>query len=132
REVRTSVVSSSRDLLELARREPPDVIVLDDHLEALGSQILLSLLRRDCPGARIVLLLPEGSHPDRDALRAFEPLCVLVRPVATQDFLTVLTSAIHAPELPSRGKRPPVVFCVDDDAAFLRSLVRILRTRGYA
>src|SRR6185295_5318869 len=64
REVRTSVVSSSRDLLELARREPPDVIVLDERLEALGSQILLSLLRRDCPGARIVLLLPEKSRPD--------------------------------------------------------------------
>lgn len=130
--IRTGVAATSRDLLTAARRDLPDVIVLDDQLDSLGSLILLSLLRRDCPAARLVLLLREGSHPERDALRHLDPVCVLVRPLADRDFFSVLLAAVRSPAPPPDAARPAVVLCVDDDRIFLRSLVRVLRNRGYA
>jgi DNA-binding response OmpR family regulator len=130
--IRTGIVESSRDLLETARRETPDVVVVDDRLESLGSDILLNLFRRDCPASRVVLLLSEGTHPERDALRHLEPVCTLVRPLSNHDLFSVISAAIHGPASAPPGGRPQVVLCVDDDALFLRSLVRVLRSRGYA
>src|SRR5258706_2364053 len=66
---------SSRELLALAQKESPDVVVLDDSLEVVGDQLLVSLLRNHCPRARIILLLPPGSHPDREGQKHLEPVC---------------------------------------------------------
>ena len=130
--VRVSATTSSRELLQMAQPHPPDVIVLDDALDSLGSEVFISLLRRHCPESRIILLMPEVSHPDHDSRRHLQPLCSLVRPVSVPDLHRVISAAIHGVIPSMGGKRPPVILCVDDDAPFLRSLVRILRKPGYA
>lgn len=124
-------VDSSTELLTLAEKLRPDVVVLDDGLEMIGSQVFITLLRRHCPGARIILLMPEGSHPDHEALRHLNPVCCLVHPVSDTDLRVVITAALKG-VAPSGEGRPPVVLCVDDDALFLKSLVRVLRRPGYA
>ncbi|HXX93246.1 MAG TPA: response regulator [Planctomycetota bacterium] len=122
---------SSRELLELAERRHPDVIILDDRLESIGSQVFVSLLRRHCPTTRIILLMPGGTHPDHEALRHLEPICSLVRPISDTDLARVITAALRG-AVPSGEGKLPIVLCVDDDALFLKSLVRILRHAGYA
>jgi len=120
---------SSAELLEIARRRPPAVIVLDDGLESIGGQTLIRLLRGVCPEARIILLLPPGSHPDHELNQPL--VCTLISPVSEQDLGVVISAAVRD-HRPSRSAAPPVIFCVDDDALFLKSLVRILRRRGYS
>ncbi|HLY10684.1 MAG TPA: response regulator [Planctomycetota bacterium] len=124
--------SASRDLMTLARRQCPDVIVLDEGLEVAGEPMLVDLLRNQCPQARIILLLPPGSHPDRENQRHLEPVCSLVAPVSEDILETVITSALWRPDSDSPSARPSVILCVDDDVLFLNSLMRILRSHGYA
>jgi len=125
-----SASASSQELLEIARRRAPSVIVLDDSLESVGGQVLIRLLGGICPEARIILLLPEGTHPDRDLKQPF--VCTLISPVPESDLGAVINAALHdhRPARPSAA--PPVIFCVDDDALFLKSLVRVLRRRSYS
>lgn len=124
--------SSSRELLDLARHAQPDVIVLDDRLESVGDQVLVGLLRIHCTQARIVLLLPPGSHPDRERQKHLDPVCSLVCPVSDSDLSAVITSALRVVQTPHLQERPAVILCVDDDVLFLNGLVRILRRHGYA
>jgi len=121
--------ASSRELLEVARRRTPAVIVLDDGLYAVGGQVLIGLLRETCPEARIILLLPPGSHPDRELNQPL--VCTLASPVSEQELGVVIFAALRD-HRPARAAAPPVIFCVDDDALFLKSLVRLLRRRGYS
>ncbi|HLF92940.1 MAG TPA: response regulator [Planctomycetota bacterium] len=130
--IRIAASTSSREILELAGRHKPEVVVLDDRLEMMGSQVFISLFRRHCPDTRIILLLPEGTHPDRESLRHLEPVCCLVRPVADHDLLSVLRAAIKGAVPSGEGAKPPLILCVDDDERFLKSLVRVLRRPGYA
>jgi len=120
---------SSRELLEIARRRAPAIVVLDDGLEAIGGQTLIRLIRGVAPEARIILLLPPGAHPDRELNQPL--VCTLISPVSDQDLGVVISAALRD-HRPSRSAAPPVIFCVDDDALFLKSLVRILRRRGYS
>jgi DNA-binding response OmpR family regulator len=127
-DLRILASSNTAEFLELARRATPDVIVLDDTLESLGGEMLIRLLRQHCPGARVILLLPPGSHPDQKNLRHLGPVCSLVAPVADEDLAKIVALALQ-----DQGgvppPRPPVVLCVDDDRLFLKSLARILRRR---
>jgi DNA-binding response OmpR family regulator len=121
--------SSSTELLEVARRRTPAVIVLEDRLDSVGGQVLIGLLRASCPEARIILILAPGSHPDRELNQPL--VCTLASPVSEQDLGVVISAALRD-HRPARAAAPPVIFCVDDDALFLKSLVRILRRRGYS
>ena len=123
--------TTSAELLEAARRRSPRVIVLDDGLESVGGQVLVRLIREVCPEVPIVLLLPPGSKPDRDEQNHLGPICSLVLPVSDQEFGVVIATALGN-RAPAKPATPPVIFCVDDDPQFLRSLVRILRHRGYS
>src|SRR5436189_53561 len=52
--------------------------------------------------------------------------------VADSDLGVVISAALRAHRPARASAAPPVIFCVDDDALFLKSLVRILRRRGYS
>jgi len=123
--------TTSEELLDAARRRAPSVVVLDDGLESVGGQVLIPLLRAVCPDVPVVLLHPPGTKPDRDEQKHLGPVCSLVLPVSEQEFGVVIASALgnRASAAPARS---PVIFCVDDDPQFLKSLVRILRRRGYS
>jgi len=121
----------SEEFLELARRGNPDVVVLDDDLDALGGEMLIRLLRASCPQARVILLLPPGSPPNREGLRHMGPVCTLVSPIAEENLHGVIGAALDRPG-PVAAPLPPVILCVDDDALFLKSLVRILQRRNYS
>lgn len=123
--------TTSQELLDVARRRAPHVVVLDDGLESVGGQVLIRLLRGACPEVPVVLLLPAGSKPDHNEQQHLGPVCSLVLPVSDQELGIVIASALAA-RGPSSPANSPVIFCVDDDPLFLRSLVRILRRRGYS
>jgi DNA-binding response OmpR family regulator len=126
--LRVVSTSNSAEFLDLARLGQPDVVVLDDELESLGGEMLIRLLRQTCPRARVVLIRPEGSHPDQTGLRHLGPVCSLVAPVADTDLAKVVALALQD-QGGLASPRPPVVLCVDDDRLFLKSLARILRRR---
>ena len=124
--------ASSQEFLEVARRRRPDVVVLDDELESVGGEVLIRLLRSLCPAVPVILLLPQGSTPDGDAHQHLGPLCTLVSPVSEQDLGLVISSALQGRGSSPAAAAPPVIFCVDDDPLFLKSLVRILRRHKYS
>lgn len=134
RKLGTDVFScaSSQDFLEAARRRKPAVVVLDDELESVGGHVLIRLLRSFCPTVPVVLLLPPGSKPDHDEQKHLGPICSLIRPVSHQDLGVVISAALLDHGVSRINAAPPVIFCVDDDPLFLKSLVRILRRRGYS
>lgn len=124
--------TSSQEFLEVAKRRVPSVIVLDDALETVGGQVLIRLLRGSLPDVPVILLLPPGSLPDRDGCPHLGPVCTLVSPVPEQDLWVVIASALESRGRLGSAAAPPVILCVDDDVQFLKSLVRILRRRGYS
>lgn len=132
RGVEVAASRSSSELLALAKQQCPDVLVLDESLQDMTDPFLVGLLRNQCPQARIILILPPGSHPDRESQKHLEPVCSLVSPVSEEILSTVITSALQGSDPARAAARPPVILCVDDDTLFLKSLMRILRRRGYA
>lgn len=117
---------TSRDVLELAARHRPEVIVLDDGLEDLGVEVLMDLLRAQSPRSRVILLADGERLKDRHSLHA---TACLARPVSPETLLDTVATALRPG--PGAASRSPLVFCVDDDPAFLRGLSRLLRRHGY-
>ena len=117
---------TSREVLEMARRHAPDVVVLDDGLEDLGVEAMVDLLRVHSPRSRLVLLVSGEELQDRVHLHA---AASLRRPAPPEELLKAVESALH-PVAEGVG-RTPLVLCVDDDPAFLRGLSRLLRRHGY-
>jgi DNA-binding response OmpR family regulator len=126
RGVSVTAARSSREVLEMARRHAPDVVVLDDGLEDLGVEAMVDLLRVHSPRSRVVLIVSGEETQDRPHLHA---AASLRRPAAREDLLKAVEAARN-PE-PEGAGRTPLVLCVDDDPAFLRGLSRLLRRHGY-
>jgi len=124
--------ASSGEFLEVARRRTPDVVVLDDELETVGGDTLIRLLRNLCPRVPVILLLPPGKSTDHDSPPNLGPVCTLVSPVSERDLGIVISSALQGAGSAPTSESRPVIFCVDDDKLFLKSLVRILRRHGYS
>ena len=122
--------ASSQEFLEVARRRAPDVVVLDDELESIGGQTLIRLLRSLCPQVPVILLLPKSATVDPND-QHLGPVCTLVSPVSETELGIVIGSALQRRGSVDVAAPRPVIFCVDDDPLFLRSVVRILRHHGY-
>ncbi len=128
--VQVTAASTGRDLLELAKRHVPDVVVLDEALEKAGVDVMVSLLRDRNPAVRIILLTPEGSD-DPEPRRHLDPWRCLARSVPEADLREAVRSAMSGGASAGRKVRSPVIMCVDDDSLFLKSITRVLRRRGY-
>jgi DNA-binding response OmpR family regulator len=123
--------ASSQEFLEVARRRAPNVVVLDDELESVGGQTIIRLLRNLCPSVPVILVLPAGVHGDAEGHPHLGPVCTLRSPVSEQELGIVIGSALQGLAASPAPVARPVIFCVDDDRLFLKSVVRILRRHGY-
>lgn len=130
--MQVSAATSTHEVLAMAERHAPDVIIVDESLEELGREILVRLIRDRSPGAKVILILPEdASMGEADRCR-LGLQASFARPVALKD----LHSAICATERGSASGRtsskPPLIMCVDDEPDHLKSLMRVLRRRGFS
>lgn len=133
RGVRVHTASTVREMLELAEQHAPDFVLLDGDLEAVGSGALVRLLRDRTPKSPLALLF-SGRIDDAGELRRELGLRFCgPRPKQADVLLEGILSTFRDRLPPPRKERtePPLIFCVDDDAAFLRSLARILSRHGY-
>lgn len=131
RGVRVGCADSAAELLRLATRARPDVIVADADAEAVPASSLAGLFHRQLPGSKIILIHQRG-EPD-PGLADLGVVSQAVRPVAAEALASAIEAALPAP-LPAREVRtsePPLILCVDDDPMYLESLERLLSQAGY-
>lgn len=115
---------STREVLRMARQHGPDVVVLDEGMEEMGPEVCVDLLRSQSPRSRVLLMT--GGERDRAHLRVERALS---RPAVPDELLKSIEETAQAP--PAEASRAKLILCVDDDAAFLRGLSRLLRRNGY-
>ena len=117
--------------LDLARNSPPDVVVLDDDLCWDGPVDLVEFFRSSYPSAEVILL---SSRPE-DTVRGIGMGLLFhgLRPVSSSTLVDLVKGSIgpRLAELPERRDTSPMILCVDDDRATLKSLARILGRHGY-
>jgi DNA-binding response OmpR family regulator len=125
---RVSATRSARSLLASVEREYPDVVVLDEELEAGGGGILISILRSRSPKTRIIRLFPARSPSPGGVWPGHEDLPSFRKPVPVELLWDSILSAVRRPVA---HEHSPLILCVDDDRSTLRSLSRILDRHGY-
>jgi DNA-binding response OmpR family regulator len=128
---RVSATRSARSLLESVEREFPDIVVLDEDLEAGGGGILISIIRSRSPKTRIIRLFPARASSPGGVWAGHEDLPSFTKPVPVELLWEAILSAVRRPVDPGSRKSSPLILCVDDDRATLRSLSRILERHGY-
>jgi len=125
------MAENAEQALALARKSPPDVVVLDDELWREGPLDVAEFLRSSFPSAEIILL---SSRPE-DTIHGIGMGLLFhgLRPVSSATLIDLVEGAIggRLAPLPKRSGEPPMVLCVDDDQATLKSLTRILGRHGY-
>jgi len=119
---------SARSLLESVERQFPDVVVLDEDLEAGGGGILISIIRSRSPKTRVIRLFPARSPSPGGVWPGHEDLPSFRKPVPAELLWDSILSAVRRPVAQEQA---PLILCVDDDRASLRSLSRILGRHGY-
>lgn len=123
RGARVLTASSLEELIPLARRASPDLVVLDDRLggDARGA------FHERWPEAEILVLTSKALASRTRGARATVPLAESGRLL---DLISsTLGARLGAPVAPARPR--PLVMCVDDDRFYLNSLSRILGYHGY-
>ncbi|HXX93241.1 MAG TPA: response regulator, partial [Planctomycetota bacterium] len=128
-----TVVMTDRagDAIEIARRSPPDLLVLDEDMEAATGIDLTGHFRSTYPEAGLILL---SSRPGSIPLGVGLGLLYHgLRPVSSATLLDLAGRALEGRLVESEppSEPGPLVMCVDDDPAALKSLSRILGSHGY-
>jgi DNA-binding response OmpR family regulator len=125
------MTDSPEKAIELARQSPPDLLVLDDDTDPGSPVDLTEFFRSTYPEAEVILL---SSRPE-DTTRGIGMGLLFhgLRPVSSTTLLDLAQGALQGRlSEPGRKEKPsPLVMCVDDDPAALKSLARILGRHGY-
>lgn len=131
RGARVRLVTGSAEVRGQVLASRPDLLVLDERLVQDGPSNLVSHVQESFPDLKLILLRDEAGavSPGSEAGLLFSA----GKPVSRETFLGVIDEAF-----PGRldGQEPPrreshTLLCVDDDPAYLGSLSRFLRRRGY-
>jgi len=126
-------VTSARELLVRLSEDPrPDLLLLGDRLDELDGRLLEGLVQEASPGTRIVrVVAPGGSREPPEPGPADNVLCTVRRDSSVGDLAGVVGRVLGCAPRRTLATRAPLVVCVDDEEAFLRSLARTLRRQGY-
>jgi len=129
RGVRVLRAESGPEAVAVARRQGPDLIVADGHVESA-----LSALVAGGSPAPVLILAPDVPALREAMRRRLGPLYFHSRLVDPARLLeTVLAELAAVRGEPAPPPRPPrLVLCVDDDPTFLSSLSRVLARGGYS
>ena len=127
---RVEFAGSATDVLRKAQEDPPDLLILDEELQSQGELDLLKVFRTSIPLMEIILL---HSGEDRALGCGMGLLFSARKPVSRTALLEVIDSAFpgRLPENTAPLPETHTLLCVDDDRAFLDSLSRVLKRRGY-
>ena len=117
--------------VDLARSSPPDLVVLDDDVNGDGPVDLIECFRSAHPAAELILLSSRAEDTTRGLGMGL--LFHGLRPVSSATLLLLAEDALAGRLAdPVRKSVPgPLVMCVDDDCAALKSYSRILARHGY-
>jgi DNA-binding response OmpR family regulator len=123
--------ASARDLLARVREAPPDLVVLGEGLGGIEGRLLSGLLQERSPGTRIIRVLSGGDPAPDEPGPAENVLCSVLRAASPEDLVKVIERVLSCAPRNTVKPKAPLILCVDDEAATLRSLSRVLRRQGY-
>ena len=125
------LVGSAEEAVQQSRLSPPDLLVLDDGVCRDGDPDLVSVFGSIFPAAQIILLHSGSDAAPRGLGQGL--LFSAHKPVSKESLLEVIVEAFpgRLGDEPVPKPKPHTILCVDDDRAYLDSLARFLRRRGY-
>ncbi|GCE77016.1 response regulator transcription factor [Cellulomonas biazotea] len=100
--------ASVDELITLARRVPPTVVLLDAHLPAPGSTEAIRRLRAIAPSAAVVLLASPDDSVALDRALSLGARGFLAPDVGRAELSAVAAHVLASAVLPAQGQRPAV------------------------
>jgi DNA-binding response OmpR family regulator len=131
RGLRVEATSSAGDLLNRIRESRPDLVILGEGLGGIESRLFSGLIQERSPGTRIIRVLPTGDSAADEPGPAENVLCAVSRRSSPDDLVAVIERVLSCAPRGTLRSKPPLVVCLDDDPAFVKSLSRVLRRQGY-
>jgi DNA-binding response OmpR family regulator len=128
---RVDIVETAADVLRRAAQDPPDLLVLDERLQAGADEDVISVYRKKTPETEVILLQDGGDTAPHGMGMGL--LFSARKPVSCASLQEIIDDAFPGRLTPGEGTSVPApsILCVDDDRAYLGSLARTLRRRGY-
>ncbi|MBI2899712.1 MAG: response regulator [Planctomycetes bacterium] len=124
---------TASELLRLAARRRPDIVLLDGNLDGLKVDDQVHLVRARSPKSRIIALADAPLTDLERTWRSQRLLYYAVRPVEMKTLLDVILTTLRErlSAAPGAKKAAPRLLCVDDDPFYLSALDRLLTRHGY-
>lgn len=113
---------SGEEALERARRQLPDVVVMDIKMGGMNSVETLRALRRLAPDLKVVLMTAFSAAELLEEAVEAGAVTVLPKPLRPNALTELLATLVN---------RPPRVLVVDDDPDFLTTLSDAVEQAGY-
>jgi CheY-like chemotaxis protein len=125
------LVGDAAEAIHQVRLSSPDLLVLDEATGRDGEADVVSFLGQNSPATQIILLHSGGAAAPHGPGQGL--LFSAHKPVSKETLLEVIVSAFpgRLGDEPVPPQKPHTILCVDDDRAYLQSLARFLRRRGY-
>ncbi|HEV3404563.1 MAG TPA: response regulator transcription factor [Gaiellaceae bacterium] len=87
-------VGDGADVVEAARREAPDVVLMDYRLPGLDGVQATRAVRDACPGVAVVCLTASASVREREALVEAGAVCCLTKDQELDDIVAAIHEAV--------------------------------------